>query len=872
MIILIDLATMAVMHPGGIPVTDLSLVRGDKLPLRITLLDEGTPVTPSGTRPALAVKTALGDDTLVLAATNLEPVDDALGLAYVGSLSVNTTQLIAAMGSADHIDLVAEVVLIGADGSQRTSSLIKVRVRQDIMPADVVPPDDVIVNWEEMVAASLANQLPDALRAAGVQVTPSTGSSLLDTGVAETPTMMACYAMSWGDELLAGHLTDHSRVRQVVMTYLSGEDAHGSYWLRIWRLVQGAYVVVGVSDPVTLPGGNEPVTWAFTPGVSLTRGDKIILEVCTGADADHLVTYALGAHGVMTPPKDGRGRADQVSHPVVITQYDVAPRMTVTVDYDDGVLVGGVEVATVTQVQDLGTDVRTAAGNSQAAAQSAAAARDQAQAAVNGLTITTGTITTGEPGSQATATLTPGSTPGSWRMDMTIPRGDVGTVDTSQAYTWIQPQTYDAMINANGGVRVPLPATAQEAISYEALIEQRAADDWRRMGYYMDTLIPSWVTTLVRQMQMSAAYNVSTNNVSIKEAVYANDLHDFLVTMTPSAGMSLIGRSSGSWKFASYLGDQINSDYAAAVAWRIVGSDKASILLGSTSQGYSSTTNPAAPCYAHPIHWADYNLDAADYRYPLLHVTNNYTSRDMAPAWQVTIYPTGYLGSTASRLIRGTDYGRDVGDQLYMWALVPERIYETTCVAVAMAPRAKTDHKNTMNRWELFIDGNYVMPMTSLFCGSGHTACVTAKAKAHEVSSTMQVGLRMGGMRIDAAPALGVTDVWPIMERVVMRDATVKPVPEVTASALEVSAEGGEVTLTASSALAEAIYVLNDTMCGHDPSAVWCSQSAEQIPAGGGQITLTLAPNTTGQPRQVWAFVGHHYAQAAVIKINQLAQ
>ncbi len=57
-----------------------------------------------------------------LAATNLEPVDDALGLAYVGSLSVNTTQLIAAMGSADHIDLVAEVVLIGADGSQRTSS------------------------------------------------------------------------------------------------------------------------------------------------------------------------------------------------------------------------------------------------------------------------------------------------------------------------------------------------------------------------------------------------------------------------------------------------------------------------------------------------------------------------------------------------------------------------------------------------------------------------------------------------------------------------------------------------------------------------------------------------------------------------------
>ena len=538
-----------------------------------------------------------------------------------------------------------------------------------------------------------------------------------------------------------------------------------------------------------------------------------------------------------------------------------------TVDYDEGVSVGGVEVATVTQVQTLGADVRTAAANSQAAAQSAAAARDEAQAAVAGLSITVGTVTTGGPGTQAAATLTPGSTPGSWQLDMAIPRGDVGSVDTSKSYTWTQPQVFDATVTASRGVRVPLPATAQEALSYEALVEQQTADDWRRMNYYMETLIPSWVTTLVRQMQMSDAYNVVTANASSKEAVYTNDLHDFLITMTPASGISLLGRSTGAWKFANYMGDHNNSAYAAAVVWRIIGSDKASILLGSTSQGYSSTTNPAAPCYAHPIHWADYNLDTADYRYPLLNAVNNYTSRDMAPAWQVTIYPTGYLGSTASCLIRGTDYGRDVGDQLYMWALVPKITY----LAVAMAPRAAVDHQNVMNRWELFVDGNYVMPMTSLFCGSGHTACVTVKAKAHAVSSSLQVGMRMGGMRIDSAPALGVNDVRSIMGRVVMDGVTVKPVPEVTTSALEVSAEGGEVTLTASSALAEAIYVLNDTMCGHDAAAVWCSQSTEQIPAGGGQVVLTLAANTTGQPRQVWAFVGHHYAQAAVIKINQLA-
>ena len=441
-------------------------------------------------------------------------------------------------------------------------------------------------------------------------------------------------------------------------------------------------------------------------------------------------------------------------------------------------------------------------------------------------------------------------------------------VDAAGNMTLAGGLTATGTVTANGGVRVPLPATAQEAISYEALIEQRAADDWRRMGYYMETLIPSWVTTIVRQMQMSAAYNVGTANVSIKEGVYGNDWQDMLVTMTKAAGVSLIGCSTGAWKFANYMGNSRNRDYAAASVWRIIGSDKVSILLGSTAQGYSSATNPAADCYAHPIHWVDYAWDNANYRYPLINSVNGATSRDMTPAWQVTIYPKGYLGSSTSCLLRGTDYGRDVGDQQYMWALAPSVTY----LSVAITPRQSADHANVENRWEMFVDGHYVMPMTSLFCGSGNTACFTAKAKAHEVSSTMQVGLRMGGMRIDTAPALGVNDVWPIMERVVMRDATVKPVPEVTASALEVGAEGGEVTLTVSSTLAEAVYAINDTMCGHDPAAVWCSQSAEQIPAGGGQITLTLAPNTTGQPRQVWVFVGHHYAQTAVVEINQLAQ
>ncbi|MCO8185519.1 hypothetical protein NKE62_01120 [Akkermansia sp. Marseille-P9185] len=448
--LVIDGRTMALRWPSGVPVTDVSLVLGDTVPVRIRVehaLDNCT--------PALAVKQTIGSADLIMTVTGFVREDDWQTADWV----VNTAPLQEVLGIADSVALVAEVVLVSPDGAQHTSRPIRVTVRRDILPAEYAPPAEVLADWHALIATALANQLPDALHNAGMYVTPVTGSSVLATGAAETPTTMACYAMEWGDELLAGQVPDHGRLRSLNMTY-SGASAPGSYWLRIWRLVADAYVLAGVSTPEPLPGSNDPITWRFVPGVSLSRGDKIMMEVCAGPDADHLTTYALGVHGVMTPAKDGRGRADQVAHPVVIVQYDVAPRMTATVDYDEGVSVGGVEVATVTQIQTLGSDVRTASANSQAAAQSAAAARDEAQTAVAGLSITVGTVTTGGPGTQAAATLTPGSTPGSWRMDMTIPQGDVGGVDTSQPYVWQQPQTYDAMINANGGINIPLAVGA----------------------------------------------------------------------------------------------------------------------------------------------------------------------------------------------------------------------------------------------------------------------------------------------------------------------------------------------------------------------------------------------------------------------------
>ena len=126
-------------------------------------------------------------------------------------------------------------------------------------------------------------------------------------------------------------------------------------------------------------------------------------------------------------------------------------------------------------------------------------------------------------------------------------------------------------------------------------------------------------------------------------------------------------------------------------------------------------------------------------------------------------------------------------------------------------------------------------------------------------------------MRVDNRNKLGGKSAIEILGQVVMSGVTPKPIPVVEASMLDVPAAGGDVILTVSSALAEDIYVLNDTMCGHDPAAVWCRQSTEQVPGGSGEVTLTLAANATGEGREVWAFISHHYGQASVVKINQAA-
>lgn len=438
MIIYIDANTLALTTAGQVPLTDMALVRGDKMPLRIVLTDGPGNPSNSDEVPVLAVKKSLGDDSLVLAATNLEPVDDALGPAYVGSLSVNTTQLIAAMNSAASIDLIGEVVLIAGDGSQRTSSLIRVTVRQDILPADVIPPEDVLADWSELVADALAAQLPAALKDAGVELEAVTGQSTLSSGdAADTWTIVGGYAMTWGDEILAGHLPDSCRLTSISTVYFFENPAANQYCLRIWKLTDGAYSLIGTSAYVSDLSSGQTATWVFTPGVPLTRGDVIIIQVCEGTE---MTPYALGMHAVLTPSVPGRGLITEVTNPPTVNGT-MAPLMTVVVDYDDGITLGGMELATARQLDSLGRDVRQSSATAEAAArtagQSAAAASTSADNAATSATSAANSATAAQQALEA------------------IPQ-----VDDAGNMTLAGGLTAAGAVNANGGVNIPLAVGA----------------------------------------------------------------------------------------------------------------------------------------------------------------------------------------------------------------------------------------------------------------------------------------------------------------------------------------------------------------------------------------------------------------------------
>ncbi len=290
----------------------------------------------------------------------------------------------------------------------------------------------------ELVNEAVANKLPAALKDAGVELEAATGQSSLSSGdAADTWTIVGGYAMTWGDEILAGHLPDSCRLTSISTVYFFTDPATNQYCLRVWKLVDGAYSLIGTSAYVSNLTSGQTATWVFTPGVPLTRGDKIIIQVCEGTE---MTPYALGMHAVLTPSVPGRGLVAEVANPPAVNGT-MAPLMTVVVDYDDGITLGGMELATARQLDSLGRDVR------QSSATAEAAARTAGQSAA--------TASTSADNASTSATSAANSATAAANALAAIPQ-----VDASGNMTLAGGLTAAGAINANGGINIPLAVGA----------------------------------------------------------------------------------------------------------------------------------------------------------------------------------------------------------------------------------------------------------------------------------------------------------------------------------------------------------------------------------------------------------------------------
>ena len=295
----------------------------------------------------------------------------------------------------------------------------------------------------ELVNEAVANKLPGALKEAGVELAAATGQSSLSSGdAADTWTIVGGYAMTWGDEILAGHLPDSCRLKSISTVYFFETPAANQYCLRVWRLTDGAYSLIGTSAYVSNLSSGQTATWVFTPGVTLQRGDKIIIQVCEGTE---MTPYALGMHAVLTPSVPGRGLITEVSTPPAVNGT-MAPLMTVVVDYDDGITLGGMELATARQLDSLGRDVRQSSATAEAAArtagQSAATASTDADNAATSATSAANSATAAQ---QALAAIPQVDDAGNMTLD--------GNITAAGG-------TFDGAVNANGGINIPLAAGA----------------------------------------------------------------------------------------------------------------------------------------------------------------------------------------------------------------------------------------------------------------------------------------------------------------------------------------------------------------------------------------------------------------------------
>lgn len=370
-------------------------------------------------------------------------------------------------------------VLVSGDGTDKPLLAGVIHVAPRVTPVDVddnAPADylDIVIPADEGGTITVISESPawvddaveKSLQERGMYVTPVDGETVLTMSAGTSTRDFNYFTFALNSTYISGHLAGSYRLNKIALQTPASE-ANGTRWMaRLCRYSAGLALpleVLGTSTSTaswtSINASTMECHWNFD-GIAVSAADRLILEVYAVDSSGTTVSKALIAYGAAASHGGTEGVLIASGDKLAWRNYSRLA-LSMSVAYDAGVSVGGIELASRRHFDALAANVAETGKQIADDAAAAQQAREEAEQIASGMTLTAGTITTGAPGSQAAAELKPGSTAGSYTLDMTIPRGDVGTVDTSQAYTWTQPQTYDAMINANGGINIPLTVGAQ---------------------------------------------------------------------------------------------------------------------------------------------------------------------------------------------------------------------------------------------------------------------------------------------------------------------------------------------------------------------------------------------------------------------------
>ena len=265
-------------------------------------------------------------------------------------------------------------VLVSDDGTDKPLLAGVIHVAPRVTPVnldDNAPADylDIVMPADEDGTITVISESPawvddaveKSLQERGMYVSPTSGTvSMSPPGYDQDQTVAWSWArFRFGDNMLGGYRGSVCKVRDVYMWSVIGTTDTTPRWLDIWRRAPGGDWVLAARSGQAVASSTDVdlYMWGMIAETEIVIGDEVALHVYSGTP-EAPVELPLSIARQMVTATDGRGIASALDGP--ITDASVMPAVMLSCTYQDGVSVGGVNLATraeVARVKDYADNI-----------------------------------------------------------------------------------------------------------------------------------------------------------------------------------------------------------------------------------------------------------------------------------------------------------------------------------------------------------------------------------------------------------------------------------------------------------------------------------------------------------------------------------